>query len=105
EEMIAAAGITYLEGYLFDRPSAKDTFRRAAEVAHAAGKKVALSLSDAFCVERHRDEFLELVENHIDILFANESEIMSLYQTTDFDSAVQKVRAHCELAALTRSEK
>lgn len=105
EEMIAAAGITYLEGYLFDRPSAKDTFRRAAEVAHAAGKKVALSLSDAFCVERHRAEFLELVEKHIDILFANESEIMSLYQTADFDSAVQKVREHCELAALTRSEK
>lgn len=105
EEMIAAAGITYLEGYLFDRPSAKDTFRRASEVAHAAGKKVALSLSDAFCVERHRAEFLELVEKHIDILFANESEIMSLYQTADFDSAVQKVREHCELAALTRSEK
>lgn len=105
EEMIANAGVTYLEGYLFDRPRAKQTFRRAAEVAHAAGKKVALSLSDAFCVERHRDEFLDLVEHHVDILFANESEIMSLYKTEDFDRAVQQVKEHCELAALTRSEK
>ncbi len=105
EAMIAEAGITYLEGYLFDRPRAKQTFRRAAEVAHAAGKKVALSLSDSFCVERHRDEFLDLVENHVDILFANESEIMALYKAGDFDSAVWKVREHCELAALTRSEK
>ena len=105
EEMIAQASVTYLEGYLFDRPRAKQTFRRAAEVAHAAGKKVALSLSDSFCVERHREEFLDLVENHVDILFANESEIMSLYQTDDFDKAVWKVREHCELAALTRSDK
>lgn len=105
EAMIANAGVTYLEGYLFDRPRAKQTFRRAAEVAHAAGKKVALSLSDAFCVERHRDEFLDLVEHHVDILFANESEIMSLYKTEDFDRAVQQVKEHCELAALTRSEK
>jgi len=105
EAMIAEAGVTYLEGYLFDRPRAKQTFRRAAEVAHAAGKKVALSLSDAFCVERHRDEFLDLVENHVDILFANESEIMALYKTEDFDRAVWQVREHCELAALTRSEK
>jgi sugar/nucleoside kinase (ribokinase family) len=105
EPMIAEAGVTYLEGYLFDRPRAKQTFRRAAEVAHAAGKKVALSLSDAFCVERHRDEFLDLVENHVDILFANESEIMALYKTEDFDRAVWQVREHCELAALTRSEK
>jgi len=105
EAMIANAGVTYLEGYLFDRPRAKQTFRRAAEVAHAAGKKVALSLSDAFCVERHRDEFLDLVEHHVDILFANESEIMSLYKTEDFDRAVQYVKEHCELAALTRSEK
>lgn len=105
EAMIAEAGVTYLEGYLFDRPRAKQTFRRAAEVAHAAGKKVALSLSDAFCVERHRDEFLDLVENHVDILFANESEIMALYKTEDFDRAVWQVRKDCELAALTRSEK
>ncbi|MDP2206904.1 MAG: adenosine kinase [Alphaproteobacteria bacterium] len=105
EAMIAEAGVTYLEGYLFDRPRAKQTFRRAADVAHAAGKKVALSLSDSFCVERHRDEFLDLVENHVDILFANESEIMALYKTEDFDRAVWQVREHCELAALTRSEK
>lgn len=105
EAMIAEAGITYLEGYLFDRPRAKQTFRRAAEVAHAAGKKVALSLSDSFCVERHRDEFLDLVENHIDILFANESEILALYKTDDFELATTQVRGHCELAAITRSEK
>lgn len=105
EAMIAEAGITYLEGYLFDRPRAKQTFRRAAEVAHAAGKKVALSLSDSFCVERHRDEFLDLVENHIDILFANESEILALYKTDNFELATTQVRGHCELAAITRSEK
>lgn len=105
EPMIAHAGVTYLEGYLFDRPRAKQTFRRAAEVAHAAGKKVALSLSDSFCVERHRDEFLDLVEHHVDILFANESEITALYKTDDFDRAVWQVKEHCELAALTRSEK
>lgn len=105
EAMIAEADVTYLEGYLFDRPRAKQTFRRAAEIAHAAGRKVALSLSDAFCVERHRDEFLDLVEKHVDILFANESEIMSLYKTGDFQQAVWQVREHCGLAALTRSEK
>lgn len=105
EQMISTAGVTYLEGYLFDRPRAKQTFRRAAEIAHAAGKKVALSLSDAFCVGRHRDEFLDLVEHHVDILFANESEITALYKTEHFDHAATQVKEHCELAALTRSEK
>jgi len=105
EAMIAEAGVTYLEGYLFDRPHAKKAFRRACEVAHAADKKVALSLSDPFCVQRHRDEFLDLVENHVDILFANEEEIMALYKVDDFDQAVYHVRQHCELAALTRSAK
>jgi sugar/nucleoside kinase (ribokinase family) len=105
EEMIKNAKVTYLEGYLFDRPRAKQTFRKACEIAHAAGKKVALSLSDTFCVDRHRDEFLDLVQNHVDILFANEGEIMALYRTEDFNVAAHMVQEHCELAALTRSDK
>lgn len=105
EAMISQAGITYLEGYLFDRPRAKQAFQRACEIAHAAGKKVALSLSDSFCVERHRDEFLDLVENHVDILFANEDEIKALYQVHTLEEAIYHVRQHCELAALTQSAK
>ena len=101
--VIAAAQVTYLEGYLWDPPQAKAAFRKAAKIAHDAGRKVALSLSDPFCVERHRAEFLELLADHIDIVFANESEISSLYQT-DFDSAVRQVRGHCDIAAITRSE-
>jgi sugar/nucleoside kinase (ribokinase family) len=101
--VIAAAQVTYLEGYLWDPPQAKAAFRKAAKIAHDAGRKVALSLSDPFCVERHRAEFLELLAEHVDIVFANESEISSLYQT-DFDSAVRQVRGHCDIAAITRSE-
>ena len=102
-ETIAGAEITYLEGYLWDPPPAKQAFLKAAKIAHDAGRKVALSLSDPFCVERHRAEFLDLVAGHIDILLANEAEIMSLYQTQIFDDAVRAVRGHCEIAALTRS--
>lgn len=105
EEVIANAKMLYLEGYLFDRPRAKQTFRRAAEVAHAAGKKVALTLSDSFCVERHRDEFLDLIQGHVDVLFANEAEILSLYKAQNFDEAVYQARQNCEIAALTRSER
>src|SRR5690606_4628068 len=105
EELIANAGITYLGGYLYDRPRAKQAFMHACEIAHAAGKKVALSLSDSFCVERHRDEFLDLVENHVDILFANEDEIKALYQVHTLEEAIYHVRQHCELAALTQSAK
>jgi sugar/nucleoside kinase (ribokinase family) len=101
-EAIGQAAITYLEGYLFDKEDAKEAFVKAAEIAHAAGRKVALSLSDPFCVDRHRAAFLHLVEGHIDILFANEAEITSLYEVEDFDAAVAKVRGHCEIAALTR---
>lgn len=101
-EAIGQAAITYLEGYLFDKEEAKEAFVKAAEIAHAAGRKVALSLSDPFCVDRHRAAFLHLVEGHIDILFANEAEITSLYEVEDFDAAVAKVRGHCEIAALTR---
>ncbi len=104
-ELIASAQVTYLEGYLFDPPRAKAAFQKAAELAHAAGRKVSLTLSDAFCVERYRAEFRALIEGHIDILFANESEITALYGTRDFDAALQAVRGHCEIAALTRSEK
>jgi sugar/nucleoside kinase (ribokinase family) len=103
--LIASAKVTYLEGYLWDPPQAKQAFIKAAKIAHEAGRKVALSLSDPFCVERHRAEFLDLVENHVDILFANESEILSLYQASSFDQALQGVRSHCEVAALTRSAK
>jgi sugar/nucleoside kinase (ribokinase family) len=102
-EVIAAAQITYLEGYLFDPPQAQEAFRKAAAIAHAAGRKVALSLSDPFCVERHRDAFRDLVDGHVDILFANEAEICSLYQTADFAAAAAAVRGHVALAALTRS--
>ncbi|MDD9900880.1 MAG: adenosine kinase [Alphaproteobacteria bacterium] len=104
-EMIQNAKVTYLEGYLFDRARAKQAFRKAGEVAHAAGKKVSLTLSDPFCVDRHRDEFLDLVQNHVDILFANEQEILSLYKSQKFDEAVYNVREHCEIAVLTRSAK
>ena len=105
EALIAAAQVTYLEGYLWDRPHAKDAFRKAARIAHEAGRKVALTLSDPFCVERHRAEFQELVRGPVDILFANEAEIKSLYETQSFDEALQRVRRDCKIAALTRSEK
>jgi sugar/nucleoside kinase (ribokinase family) len=103
-QLIANASVTYLEGYLWDPPRAKEAFLKAARVAHQAGRRVSLTLSDPFCVERHREEFLGLVQGHIDVLFANEVEICSLYQAQTFDEALQQVRGHCEIAALTRSE-
>jgi sugar/nucleoside kinase (ribokinase family) len=104
-DYITSSKVLYLEGYLWDQPRAKNAMREAATKAHQAGVKVSLTLSDAFCVARFRDEFLELAEKHVDILFANESEILSLYQVERFDDALQRVRKHCEIAALTRSEK
>jgi sugar/nucleoside kinase (ribokinase family) len=101
--LVARGRILYLEGYLFDRPEAQEAFRAAAAIAHGAGRKVALTLSDPFCVDRHRDAFLDLVERHVDILFANEAEICALYQVGDFDAALARVRGHCDIAALTRS--
>ena len=101
--IVSAAQVTYLEGYLFDPPRAKEAFRKAARLAHQAGRRVALSLSDPFCVGRHRDDFIALVSGEIDILFANEAEICSLYQTEDFDAAAAAVRGHVKIAALTRS--
>jgi sugar/nucleoside kinase (ribokinase family) len=102
--MIAAAKVTYLEGYLFDKPEAKEAFHAAAAIAAKAGRKTALSLSDAFCVDRHRADFRKLVKSGIDILFANEKEITALYEVNSFDEAVAAVRGECEIAVLTRSE-
>jgi len=104
-DFIARAEVTYLEGYLWDPPEAKAAFIKAARAAHAAGKRVALSLSDPFCVDRHRSEFRELVEHHVDILFANEVEITALFEEDGFDKAVETVKRYVEVAALTRSEK
>lgn len=102
-QLIAAAQVTYLEGYLFDQPRAQQAFREAAGIAHGAGRQVALTLSDPFCVGRHRAAFRELVQGEIDILFANEAEICSLYETKDFGEAAAAVRGHVRVAALTRS--
>jgi sugar/nucleoside kinase (ribokinase family) len=103
---IAAARIVYLEGYLWDPPGAKEAFVKAARIAHEAGRKVALTLSDSFCVGRYRDEFLALMRNGTaDIVFANESELHSLYQTSDFDTALKLLRNDVKLGVVTRSEK
>ena len=102
--VVAASAVTYLEGYLFDPPAAQAAFRKAAAAAHAAGRQVALSLSDAFCVNRHRAAFLELVAEHVDILFANETEITALYERNTFEEAAEAARGDVALAALTRSE-
>jgi sugar/nucleoside kinase (ribokinase family) len=104
-DYITGARVLYLEGYLWDQPRAKQAMRDAAVKAQQSGTKVAFTTSDAFCVDRFRDEFIELINSHVDILFANESEILSLYQVTSFDEALQRVRGHCEIACLTRSEK
>ena len=103
-KLIEAARIVYLEGYLFDRDHAKAAFREAARLAKGAGAKVALSLSDAFCVDRHREDFLALVRDDADIVFANEKEITTLYQVNSFEEAADLALADCELAVLTRSE-
>lgn len=103
-DLIRSGSITFLEGYLFDRPEAKEAFRLAADTAHAAGRKVALTLSDSFCVDRHRADFLDLVAGGVDILFANEEEITKLYEVDTFDEGVALVRGHCEIAAVTRGK-
>ena len=105
ESVVEQAEIVYLEGYLFDPAPAKEAFYKAARIAHDKGCRVALTLSDSFCVDRHREEFRVLVSDEVDILFANEAEIMSLYETDTFDEAANRVRTECGLAALTRSEK
>jgi sugar/nucleoside kinase (ribokinase family) len=102
--LIEAARIVYLEGYLFDRDDAKAAFREAAQAAKAAGAKVALSLSDAFCVDRHRADFQVFVRDGADIVFANEKEITSLYEVNSFEEAADAALEDCEMAVLTRSE-
>jgi sugar/nucleoside kinase (ribokinase family) len=99
---IAAAEVTYLEGYLWDRPAAKEALLKAARTAHAAGRMVALSLSDRFCVARHHQEFLALVRDHVDILFANEDEAKALYATESLEDAVASARSYCAVTAVTR---
>jgi sugar/nucleoside kinase (ribokinase family) len=103
-ETIRAAAVTYMEGYLWDEPGAKEAFLKAAKIAHEAGRLVSLTLSDSFCVSRYRDEFRRLAKEEVDLLFANEAEILSLYETDIFDEALQQVRKDCKFAALTRSE-
>jgi len=105
-EDIAATEIVYLEGYLWDPPHAKEAFLKAAKIAHAAERRVALTLSDAFCIDRYRAEFLDLIRNGtIDLVFANERELHSLYQTADFETALNELRKDARLAVITRSEK
>jgi adenosine kinase len=105
-DAIAASGIVYLEGYLWDPKSAKDAFVKASNIAHEAGRRVALTLSDSFCVDRYRDEFLELMrKGTVDIVFANEAELRSLYETSDFDTALKQLRVDAKLGVVTRSEK
>lgn len=104
EAVVSQAKVTYLEGYLWDPPLAKQAFKKAARIAREAGRLVSITLSDSFCVDRHRDSFLDLIRNDIDIVFANEKEITSLYQVGHFDEALQRVRKDCAIAALTRSE-
>jgi sugar/nucleoside kinase (ribokinase family) len=102
QQLVASSAVTFFEGYLWDEPAAKAAIRRIAELAHAAGRKVAFTLSDPFCVQRHRDEFLQLVAGEVDILFANEHEITMLYGVDTFEAALPYVRDACEVAALTR---
>ena len=104
-DTIANGKILYLEGYLFDQPEAKAGFREAAQIAKNADRLVSMTLSDGFCVDRHRNEFLEFITADVDILFANESEITALYEVDSFDRAMQRVKADTKLAVLTRSEK
>lgn len=104
EDQVKRAQITYFEGYLWDQQLAKDAYVKAAKIAHANGRKASLTLSDKFCVDRHRAEFLELVNGHVDVLFANEVEIIALYKTGNFDEAVNAVRGKCDVAVITRSE-
>lgn len=106
EAQVAASAILYLEGYLWDPASAKEAFVKASTIAHGAGRQVALTMSDSFCVDRYRDEFLGLMRNGTaDLIFANEAELRSLYQTPDFDAALTQLRNDVKLGVVTRSEK
>lgn len=102
--LIESAWITYLEGYLWDKPKAKDAFLKAAAISHAAGRQVSLTLSDSFCVDRHRDSFRSLINGHVDILFGNEHEIVALFEVDTLAEAMDRVRGECEIAVITRSD-
>lgn len=102
-DVIKASAVTYMEGYLWDQQGAKDAFLKAAKISREAGRVVSLTLSDSFCVDRFRSEFRNLVKNEIDLLFANESELLSLYETSSFDDALAQLRKECKHAAVTRS--
>ncbi len=105
EAVVAAAKVTYFEGYLWDPPRAKETIRACARIAHANGREVSMTLSDSFCVHRYRDEFLELMRSGtVDIVFANRAEALALYETDDFDHALQRIASDCRLAIVTMSE-
>ena len=104
-DMVAASAVTYMEGYLWDPEKAKAAFRKAMTLAHNAGRKTSLTLSDSFCVDRHKQEFRHLAEHEIDILFANEEELLMLYDTRDISVALKAVQQHCEVAAVTRGAK
>lgn len=100
-DAIAAGEVLYMEGYLFDRDGAKAAFRHAADVAHVNGRRVSLTLSDSFCVDRHRGDFRDLLKERVDILFGNTDEILSLYEVDDLDAALDAVRRECGLAVIT----
>ncbi len=103
--MISNSDVTYMEGYLFDKDPAKEAFYKSAKIAKDSGKKVSLSLSDSFCVQRHRDDFMDLIKGNIDILFCNEPEIMAMFETDNFDYAFNEASKLCEIVVSTRSEK
>ena len=104
-DIVKASAVTYMEGYLYDKPAAMAAFRAAAKISQGAGRMTSISLSDSFCVERHRDAFLDLIRNSIDIVFANETEIKALYKTQSFSGAIDAARQDCPLVVVTRSEK
>jgi sugar/nucleoside kinase (ribokinase family) len=104
-EIVKASAVTYMEGYLYDKPAAMAAFRAAARISQGAGKLTSITLSDSFCVERHRADFLDLIRTSINIVFANETEIKALYKTQSFSGAIDAVRKDCPIAVVTRSEK
>ncbi len=104
-EIVKASAVTYMEGYLYDKPAAMAAFRAAAKISQAAGRLTSITLSDSFCVERHRDAFLDLIRNSIDIVFANETEIKAMYKTQSFSGAIDAARKDCPIVVVTRSEK
>lgn len=102
DDIVRRAREVYLEGYLWDRPDPQEAMLRVARVARESGARVSLTLSDSFCVDRHRESFRLLIDDEVDLLFANEDELVSLYETPDLDTAIAEVRKQCELTAVTR---